>query len=61
MARRGWRLGRISRDGGGYGSPLHRATTRGGDMMKATDRAYRLGWALAITLLVLAYIQNWGW
>ena len=29
--------------------------------MKPTDRAYRLGWALAVTVLVLAYIQNWGW
>lgn len=29
--------------------------------MKATDRAYRIGWALVAILMTVALYNNWGW
>jgi hypothetical protein len=29
--------------------------------MRATDRAFRLGWALVAVLWVIAIYNNWGW
>lgn len=29
--------------------------------MRATDRAYRLGYIGVSILLIIAFIRNWGW